>query len=245
MERIPPINIAVVEDDRVVAATLEDMLLSEGYRVRQCPTLSALRSLLDNNHIDLILLDLTLPDGNGLAVAAQIRVSTSVPIIIVSGRGSEIDRIVGLELGADDYIAKPFNVREVAARIRAVMRRGRSIALAQSPALRKGYRFAGWVLDVELRRLYCPRGRHVSLTMNEFELLLSIVSELGRVLTRNRLLEMTRRDGNDDVFDRTVDLLVLRLRRKIEANPHVPQFIVTERGFGYRFDPTVERFGFD
>ncbi len=245
MENNPVIEIAVVEDDPAVAATLEDMLLGEGYRVRQCPNVAALRSLLDGTDMDLILLDLTLPDGNGLAVAAQIRATTSVPIIMLTGKGSEIDRIVGLELGADDYIVKPFSVREVAARIRAVMRRGRTVAAIQAPVVQKGYKFAGWVLDVDLRRLYNPNGKHVSLTVNEFDLLLSIVSASGRILTRNQLLEMTRRDGNDDVFDRTVDVLILRLRRKIEANPHVPQFIATERGIGYRFNLPVERFGFD
>jgi DNA-binding response OmpR family regulator len=245
MENNPVIEIAVVEDDPAVAATLEDMLLGEGYRVRQCPNVAALRSLLDGTDMDLILLDLTLPDGNGLALAAQIRATTSVPIIMLTGKGSEVDRIVGLELGADDYIVKPFSVREVAARIRAVMRRSRPLPPTQAPIVQKGYRFAGWTLDVDLRRLYNPNGKHVSLTVNEFDLLLAIVSASGRILTRNQLLEMTRRDGNDDVFDRTIDVFILRLRRKIEANPHVPQFIVTERGIGYRFDLPVERFGFD
>lgn len=245
MGKSPAIEIAVVEDDLALAATLEDMLVGEGYRVRQCPTVAALRALLEDHDVDLILLDLTLPDGSGLALAAQIRVTTSVPIIMLTGKGSEIDRIVGLELGADDYIVKPFSIREVAARIRAVMRRGHSVAPTQVPVVHKGYRFAGWVLDVDMRRLYNPNGKHVSLTVNEFDLLLSIVAGSGRILTRNQLLEMTRRDGNDDVFDRTIDVLILRLRRKIEVNPHVPQFIVTERGIGYRFDVAAERFGFD
>jgi DNA-binding response OmpR family regulator len=245
MEKNRVIEIAVVEDDSAVAAILEDMLLDEGYLVHQCPTVAAFRTLLDTNDVDLILLDLTLPDGNGLALATQVRAKTSVPIIMLTGKGSEIDRIVGLELGADDYVVKPFSVREVAARIRAVMRRGQLVAPTQPPVVRKGYRFAGWVLDTELRRLYNPNGKEVSLTIKEFDLLLSIVAASGRLLTRNQLLEMTRRDGNDDVFDRTVDVLILRLRRKIEANPHVPQFIVTERGIGYRFGLTADRFGFD
>ncbi len=245
MVKDPTIQIAIVEDDPAVAEMLEQMLLGEGYLVRLCPTAAALRATLEREQVDVILLDLSLPDGNGLQLAAQVRATASIPIIMLSGKGSEIDRIVGLEVGADDYIVKPFSVREVAARIRAVMRRGRLVEPAHAPAVHKGYKFAGWILDVDLRRLYNPGSKHVALTVNEFDLLLSIVSASGRILTRNQLLEMTRRDSNDDVFDRTVDVLILRLRRKIEANPQVPQFIVTERGIGYRFSPSVERFGLE
>ncbi len=244
MENDAATRVAVVEDDAVLAATLEDMLLSEGYHVLLCPTAMALRALLDETTVDMILLDLNLPDGNGLALAALVRATTSVPIIILTGKGSEVDRIVGLEVGADDYVVKPFSVREVAARIRAVLRRGRSPG-PQTPVAQKGFRFAGWVLDIDLRRLYDPAGKMVPLTVNEFDLLQSIISTGGRVLSRNQLLEMTRRSSNDDVFDRTIDVLILRLRRKIETNPHVPKVIVTERGIGYRFNQAVERFGFD
>jgi DNA-binding response OmpR family regulator len=245
MEKNSGIQIAIVEDDPAVAATLEDMLLGEGYQVHQCPTGAALRVLLSGSELDMILLDISLPDGSGLALAAQIRATSSMPIIMLTAKGSEIDRIVGLELGADDYIVKPFSVREVAARIRAVLRRGRPIAPPQAPIVRKGYKFAGWTLDIELRRLYDPDGKHVSLTVNEYDLLLSIVSASGRILSRNQLLEMSRRESNDDVFDRTIDVMILRLRRKVEANPHVPQFITTERGVGYLFNVAVARFGFD
>jgi DNA-binding response OmpR family regulator len=244
MNTNPAIHIAVVEDDPAVAATLEDMLLGEGYLVHPCATGTALRALLDSTEIDMILLDLTLPDGNGLSLAAQIRATTSVPIIILTGKGSEVDRIVGLEVGADDYIVKPFSVREVAARIRAVLRRGR-VSAPQLQVAQRGYRFGGWTLDADLRRLFNPHGKLVPLTVNEFDLLVSIVATAGRILSRNQLLEMTRRNNNDDVFDRTIDVLMLRLRRKIEANPQVPMFIVTERGLGYRFNVAVERFGFD
>jgi DNA-binding response OmpR family regulator len=238
----PELNIAVVEDDSTLAATLEDMLLGEGYKVHLCPTAAALRSLLDTTEIDMILLDLTLPDGNGLTMAAQVRATTSVPIIILTGKGSEVDRIVGLEIGADDYVVKPFSVREVAARIRAVLRRGRQ-PVAAPPEVKKGYRFAGWTLDKELRRLFNPSGKQVALTVNEFDLMHTIISADGRILSRNQLLEMTRHSSNDDVFDRTIDVLIMRLRRKIEPNPQVPIFIVTERGIGYRFNVAVERFG--
>jgi DNA-binding response OmpR family regulator len=243
MDNHSNVQIAVVEDDATLAATLEDMLIGEGYRVHLCPTAAALQPLLKESSLDMILLDITLPDANGLAVAAQIRATTAIPIIILTGKGGEVDRIVGLEVGADDYVVKPFSVREVAARIRAVLRRTHNNNLPTSPDLRSGFKFAGWALDVQLRRLYNPNGKQIMLTVNEFDLLESIVSAAGRILTRNQLLEMTRRHDNDDVFDRTVDVLILRLRRKIESNPHVPKFIVTERGIGYRFNASVERFG--
>jgi DNA-binding response OmpR family regulator len=244
MDHNPAIHIAVVEDDAVVAATLKDMLLGEGYLVHLCATGAALWALLAKGELDLILLDLTLPDVNGLTLAAQVRAATAAPIIMLTGKGSEVDRIVGLEIGADDYVVKPFSVREVAARIRAVLRRRRAEA-PQSPTLQKGYKFAGWGLDVNLRRLYDPRGKQIPLTVNEFDVMHSIVATAGRILSRNQLLEMTRGGSNDDVFDRTVDVLILRLRRKIETNPHVPKLIITERGIGYRFNAAVERVGFD
>jgi two-component system OmpR family response regulator len=242
MDNNPPLQIAVVEDDATLALTLEDMLLGEGYQVHLCPTAASLQLLLKGGNLDMILLDITLPDANGLALAAQVRATTAIPIIILTGKGSEVDRIVGLEVGADDYVVKPFSVREVAARIRAVLRRAHNTQPI-SPDVRSGFRFAGWTLDVQLRRLYSPNGKQIVLTVNEFDLLESIVSTAGRILSRNQLLEMTRRHNNDDVFDRTIDVLILRLRRKIESNPHVPKLIVTERGIGYRFNSPVERFG--
>ena len=244
MEHHTSLQIAVVEDDAVLAATVEEMLLDEGYRVHLCPTGAALRELLEAGGIDLILLDLNLPDGNGLALAARVRATTAVPIIILTGKGSEVDRIVGLEVGADDYVVKPFSVREVAARIRAVLRRGQALA-PKLPTVRKGYRFAGWILDVDLRRLYNPEGKQIPLTVSEFDLMHAIVSSAGRILSRAQLLEMTRHNNNDDVFDRTVDVIILRLRRKIETNPQIPKLISTERGIGYRLNQAVERFGFD
>jgi DNA-binding response OmpR family regulator len=237
-------TIAVVEDDEALAATLGDMLRTEGYVPIICPTGAALQAALNEHTIQLILLDLTLPDGNGLALAAQIHAKLDVPIIILTGKGSEVDRIVGLEIGADDYVVKPFSVREVAARIRAVLRRGQ-VSVVTPPEVSKGYRFAGWVLDIELRRLYDPQGKQVMLTVNEFDLFSSIVASAGRILSRNQLIEMTRRHDNDDVFDRTVDVLIMRLRRKIETNTRLPKLILTERGIGYRLSCKVERFGFD
>lgn len=239
-----PLTIAVVEDDASIASTLEDMLLAEGYRVHVCPTGAALRALLERPLVDMILLDLNLPDCNGLELAGFVRATTALPIIILTGRGEEIDRIVGLEIGADDYVVKPFSLREVAARIRAVLRRGRAPA-SPSPPVRRGYRFEGWTLDIDLRRLYTPDNKPVALTGSEFALLRSIVTAAGRILTRNQLLDMTRGREDNDVFDRTIDVLILRLRRKIEPDPNSPRLIVTERGLGYRFNAAVERLGQD
>jgi DNA-binding response OmpR family regulator len=242
VENDPSLLVAVVEDDVGVAATLADMLAGEGYRAHICRSAAALRDLLRNSKVDMILLDIMLPDGNGLTMAAQIRSTTAVPIIILTGKSSEVDRIVGLEIGADDYVVKPFSVREVAARIRAVLRRTNN-AISTPREVKRGYNFSGWTLDLDLRRLYNPNGKDVPLTVNEFDLLQAIISSGGRILSRSQLLDITRLHGNDDVFDRTVDVLILRLRRKIETNPHLPQFIVTERGLGYRFNGAVERLG--
>lgn len=241
---IPSIQVAVVEDDAAIGNTVGEMLAAEGYSAIQCRTGGELIGLIARERIDLILLDLQLPDCNGLALASQIRSTAQTPIIMLTAKGSEIDRVVGLEVGADDYIVKPFNVREVAARVRAVLRRTRPLLSLKSSAStpRRGYRFAGWTLDLDLRRLLDPEGEWVTLTVAEFDLLSAIVGSRGRVLTRAQLLDMTR-TANADVFDRTIDVLILRLRRKIEPNPHQPQLLVTERGLGYRFGADVERVG--
>jgi DNA-binding response OmpR family regulator len=241
------VRIAVVEDDPSVAASLEEMLEGEGYTTFTCATGAQLRALLKREQLDLILLDLQLPDVNGLTLAAQVRAISKVAIMMITAKGSEIDRIVGLEVGADDYLVKPFSVREVAARIRALLRRTlpaeRALQPSESPPSR-GYRFDGWTLDVNLRQLIDSSGRFVALTVGEFDLLSTLVQTERRVLSRAQLLEMTRRQ-HDDVFERTIDVLVLRLRRKIEINPAMPRLIVTERGCGYLFNVRVERFGFE
>lgn len=237
------IHVAVVEDDNQIAAVLADMLQGEGYVGHICGSLSELDDAIAQHSISLILLDLKLPDGDGLSIAPRIRANLGIPIIILSGRGSEIDRVVGLEIGADDYIVKPFSVREVAARIRAVLRRASpKAAHPTQPLPDKGYSFAGWMLDLERRRLTDPNARDVSLTVAEFDLLAALLGAQGRVLSRDQLLDLTRRE-NDRVIDRTIDVLILRLRRKIEPNPAQPQLILTERAVGYMFCAKVEKIG--
>lgn len=193
----------------------------------------------------LILLDLALPDGDGLTVAVEVRRRAATPIIMLTGRGGRADRIEGLETGADDYVVKPFDMEELLARVRAVLRRtsGASASLAApAPPIRRGYAFAGRSVDLDRRRLFDEAGRGVALTVAEFDLLNAFLAHAGRPLSRERLLDLLP-GANEDVFDRTIDVLVLRLRRKVEPNPSQPQFIRTERGRGYLFTPAVTAIG--
>lgn len=233
-------TVAVVEDDPAQAALLCEFLEAEGYVPRPCPRARDLASLLEEEPPALVLLDLGLPDEDGLALAARLRALHRIPIIILTGRGTEIDRVVGLEIGADDYLVKPFSLRELAARIRAVMRRSAGAPPPPAePQLREGFRFGGWALDTQRRRLSDPSGRPVELTVGEFDLLAVLLAAHGRILSRAQLLDMTRR-GHDAVYERTIDVLILRLRRKIEPDPSRPQLIMTERAIGYHFAGAVE-----
>ncbi len=239
--------IAVVDDDAAVRDTVVDVLQSGGFQAVGLVSAAALQAYLTQGALPLlVVLDLQLPDGDGLALAARLRATCDVPIIMLTGRGSDIDRIVGLEVGADDYMVKPFNARELLARVKAILRRaGRVVPEPANPrpvSAKRGFRFDGFVLDTEARRLLDPAGGVIALTVAEFDLLAALVAAHGRVLTRNQLLDMTRTD-HDDVFDRTIDVLILRLRRKIEPSPHNPRFIRTERGLGYVFDGAVEMIG--
>lgn len=237
----PAQTVAVVEDDPAQAAVLCELLEAEGYIPRACASARDLAALLEEEPPALVLLDLGLPDEDGLALAARLRALYRIPIIILTGRGTEIDRVVGLEIGADDYLVKPYSLRELAARIRAVMRRSTvtTAPLAADPPLRQGFRFGGWTLDTQRRRLSDPSGRPVELTVGEFDLLAVLLGAQGRVLSRAQLLDMTRR-GHDAVYERTIDVLILRLRRKIEPDPSRPQLIMTERAIGYHFAGAVE-----
>jgi two-component system OmpR family response regulator len=235
-----PTRIAVVDDDETVRCSVCDLVASEGFETVACRDAAGLFAALAGGRIDLVVLDLRLPDRDGFSVAATIRASSDVPIIMVTGRGGDLDRIMGLEIGADDYVVKPFNARELLARIKAVLRRtGRDGATIAPPPVRHGWRFDGHEIDLDRRRLTTPDGTAVSLTVAEFDLLVALVGAAGRVLSRDHLLDLTHRAGGD-VFDRTVDVLILRLRRKIEADPTNPRFIRTERGHGYVFDAPVE-----
>jgi two-component system OmpR family response regulator len=236
------LTIGVVEDDPAVLQMVADLLAGEGYETIRCPDAAALMAVLAAGRLDLIVLDLRLPDRDGISIAAQVRGTMDVPIIMLTGRGDDIDRVMGLEVGADDYIVKPFNNREFIARVKAVLRRTARESIPVPAPCRRGYRFAGFTLDEDGRRLFDPSGKPVSLTVAEFDLLMALVRAHGRVLSRNQILDLTHHD-RDDVFDRTIDVLILRLRRKIERNPQQPWLIRTERGLGYVFDCDIEAFG--
>jgi two-component system OmpR family response regulator len=199
-----------------------------------------LAEALASETIDLVVLDLRLPGEDGLAIARRLREQSTIPILMLTGRAEEADRVMGLELGADDYLTKPFSPRELLARIRALLRRSQTTAAAASNAPKlRAYRFAGWELNLGLRKLKSPDARHVELTNGEFSLLCAFLSAPQRVLTRDQLLDLSRLH-NAEVYDRSIDVQILRLRRKIELDPANPKFIVTQRGAGYVFDVGVE-----
>jgi DNA-binding response OmpR family regulator len=231
-------HILVVDDEEDIRELLEDYLTHEGYRVTQAPTGADMVRSLAAGPVDLALLDLRLPDGDGLSLIRQIRTESHMPVIILSGRTEEVDRIIGLELGADDYITKPFNPRELLARIKAVLRRASEVRPQNGDELRATVGFAGWEFDLAAQRLKSPDGRLVELTRAESSLLAAFIKNPQKVLSREQLIELTRSDG-DEVFDRSIDVLILRLRRKIEINPKDPQLIKTERGSGYVFDTKI------
>jgi DNA-binding response OmpR family regulator len=230
-------HILVVDDEPEIAELLRRYLSSQGYEVSTAPNGTAMRRALAEADIDLLLLDLGLPGEDGLALMRSLREHSSVPVIVVTGRGEPVDRIIGLEIGADDYVTKPFDVRELAARVRSVLRRtiekpGKSGAAADA------VRFAGWTLHLDARRLESPQGKTVELTTGEFELLAALARAPGRVLSRDELLAATR-NREAGPFDRTIDVQIGRLRRKIETDPQHPEIIKSVRGAGYLFTPKV------
>jgi DNA-binding response OmpR family regulator len=239
------IRILVVDDDPRVRDMLGRYLEDEGFQVCQANDGDAMRRQIADTEFDLILLDLGLPGTDGLTLAREIRDASQVPIIIVTGKGDVVDRVVGLEVGADDYITKPFHLREVLARVRSVLRRAPSSAqgAGSTPSHAEAgerFGFAGWQLDLAKRELVAPDGGSVTLTTGEFDLLTAFVRHPNRSLDRDRLMDLARgRDWNP--FDRSIDTQVGRLRKKIEPDPKNPDLIKTVRGLGYIFTPGVER----
>jgi DNA-binding response OmpR family regulator len=190
--------------------------------------------------IDLVVLDLRLAGEDGMAIARTLREQSAIPIVMLTGVRDEADRVMGLELGADDYLTKPFSPRELLARIRTVLRRTKGAALSQARQQQvRAYRFADFELNLRTRRLKRRDGRPIELTNGEFNLLAALLAAPQRILTRDQILEASRVYDNE-VYDRSIDVQVLRLRRKIESDPSQPQFIVTERGVGYTFNSSVE-----
>lgn len=242
----PPVSdalhILVVDDEPRIRTMVRRYLVEEGLLVSEAENGAAMRAVLERERIDLVLLDLVMPGEDGLSLARDIRRGSDVPIIMVTGKGDLIDRVVGLEAGADDYIAKPFHLREVLARIRTVSRRSRGPAPASAPDTppppSEAVIFDGWRLDLGRRELRAPDRTEVALTSAEFELLRTFVQHPGRVLSRDQLMDLAK--GRDwAAYDRTVDTQVMRLRRKIETDPANPGLIKTVRGAGYLFAATV------
>ena len=250
----PSVHIAVVDDEADITQLLASYLKSHGYRVTQLHSGRALAELMPQDPPALVLLDLGLPGEDGFAVARQLREHWRCGLVIVTGRGDAVDKVVGLEIGADDYVTKPFDLRELVARVKAVLRRldpASALPVAAVPVAsgfaplaaaahgnRERLKFEGWQLDLAARRLTDPQGREVLLTTGEFDLLSAFLHHPGRVLSRDTLLEQTR--GREAApFDRTIDVQVGRLRKKLEKDAENPQIIKSVRGAGYIFIPAV------
>ncbi|MCV3767076.1 response regulator [Rhizobium sp. TRM95796] len=231
-------HILVVDDDQRIRQMLARYFEDEGYRVTAVADGAAMRDALRSDAFDIVLLDLMLPGESGLELARDIRARFETPIIMLTGKDDVLDRIVGLELGADDYMSKPFHLREVLARIRTVLRR-RAPPRQEAPAEADQVIFEGWTLDLSRRSLTRADGQMVDLTTGEFDMLAVMARNAGRVLSRDRLMDLTR-GRNLEAFDRTIDAQIARLRKKIEDDPANPQIIKSVRGIGYVFTSRLE-----
>ncbi|MDA1089579.1 MAG: response regulator [Proteobacteria bacterium] len=235
-------HILVVDDDREIRDLLGKFLDRHGHRVTTAADGVEMRKALEDWNIDLIVLDLMLPGEDGLSLCRTLRAESDIPVIMLTAMGEEVDRIVGLEMGADDYIAKPFSPRELLARIKSVLRRARTLPDRRNATENAVVRFEGWSLDLDKRELQSPDGVLVPLSGGEFDLLTAFVTHPGRVLSRDQLLDLAR--GREaQPFDRSIDIQVSRLRHKIEDDPKIPVLIKTVRSGGYMFTPTVETQG--
>jgi DNA-binding response OmpR family regulator len=233
-------HILAIDGDPSVIKMIADYLGDNEMRVSALPSGCGVVELMAKEMIDVVILELRLPGENGMQITRSLREQSGIPIIMLSDRKDEADRVMGLELGADDYLTKPFSPRELLARIRALLRRSRSQeTVADGLQKIRGYRFAGWELNVRVRRLASPKGEPVRLTNQEFNLLAAFLAAPQRVLSRGELLELSRLH-NDEVYDRSVDVQVARLRRKIQPDDSQPSLIRTERGAGYIFTAGVE-----
>lgn len=236
-------HVLAVDDDPAIRALVSDYLTGNELRVTAVASGTELTAVMERDTIDLVVLDLRLQGEDGMQIARRLRESSAIPILMLTGRADEADRVMGLELGADDYLTKPFSPRELLARIRALLRRSRTQAsLADDDKVRgkvRAYRFGDWELSLGLRRLKAADGRSVGLTNGEFSLLAAFLSAPERILTRDQLLDLSRLH-NAEVYDRSIDVQILRLRRKIEVDASNPQYIRTERGAGYVFAAAVE-----
>jgi len=234
----PETCIAIVEDDAEIGALVAGLLRREGFDAEVCRTGEAFDRLRARRRVDLAILDVMLPGEDGYSICRRLRAEGEVPVLMVTAKGDDIDRIVGLEIGADDYLPKPFNPRELVARVRAILRRTRPTNRVASVAAIEIFRFAGFTLDVDSRALSNPDGIPVELTGGEFDLLVSLIQHPRRVLNRDQLLDWTR-GRNAAPFDRSIDVQIGRLRKKLGSHPAGADLIKTVRGGGYVFAATI------
>jgi two-component system, OmpR family, response regulator len=225
-------HVLIVDDDRERRGLLAQYLEKHEFRTTAVAEGKEMRRVLERAHVDLLVLDLMLPGEDGLSLCRELRSRSQLPIIMLTARGEDVDRIVGLELGADDYVAKPFNPRELLGRIKAVLRRSAHAPRDPSPENVRGFSFGGWRLDTVTRTLANPEGREVALSGAEYRLLAVLLGAGNRVLTRAQLTELLR--GRDaDPFDRSIDVRVSRLRQILGDDARAPQIIKTVYGEGY------------
>ncbi|WP_213775530.1 response regulator [Bradyrhizobium sp. dw_78] len=230
-------RILCVEDDAEIARMLTEVLKESGFEPFFVGSAKEMDAVLDQHRIDFVLLDLMLPDEDGFSICRRLRAHSSIPIVMVTARGEDIDRIVGLEMGADDYVTKPFNSRELVARIRTVLRRTET-APGLTRLRERKLCFAGWQIDPTPRELHDPDGIRIALTSVEFDLLLVFCRNPGQILTREQLIELTHGRLAGPV-ERSIDVHISRIRQKIEADPRDPSIIKTVRLGGYVFTPDV------
>jgi DNA-binding response OmpR family regulator len=234
-------HVLIVDDDARIRQMLVRYFEQEGFRVSAAADGAAMRERLAGGAIDVILLDVVMPGEDGLSLAREIRANSDVGIIMLTGRDDVLDRVVGLEVGADDYITKPFHLREVLARVKSVLRRRLPAATTPEPtAGGEVLRFDGWSLDIDRRQLLSPRGAQIDLTTGEFDLLAALARRPGRVLGREALMELTR-GRRYEAYDRTIDAQIARLRKKIEIDPKKPNLVKSVRGVGYVFTGKADR----
>lgn len=227
-----PDHILIVDDDAEIRSLLREYLQKSGYRTSAVADGKAMWAALDSGRVDLVVLDLMLPGEDGLTLCRNLRARSGIPIVMLTARGDDMDRIIGLEMGADDYLPKPFNPRELLARIKGVLRRARTLPDAIKPEDARTIRFAGWQLDTVARHLISPEGVVVALSGAEFRLLLIFLSHPNRVLNRDQLMDLCQ--GRDaDPFDRSIDVQVSRLRQRLGDDAREPGIIKTVRGVGY------------
>lgn len=232
-------HILIVDDDREIRALVGEYLRRNGFRTSLAADGRHMRKILEDTRIDLIILDLMLPGEDGLSLCRDLRARSNLPVLMLTARGDSVDRVVGLEMGADDYLAKPFEPWELLARIRSVLRRASALPANLTAGAARRYRFSGWVWDTTLHQLVSPQGVVIVLSGAEYRLLQVFMTHPNRLLTRDQLMDLTR--GKDaDPFDRSIDLRVSRLRQKLGDDARAPVLIKTLRGEGYVFAAEVE-----